>query len=184
MKHKHIKKFNELFDSPELKSEYEIEYLQGKLDPKDFINDKNIVKFEQDNKLQRLSNRLGVDFPIFNLFGKGDVKYSVYGKDNMYHFAVGDEWRVVLSFEILGYGNKYDVNYGKYDMGIICEKMPRQKVLKYKSGVDSLDDDKVNIVEYNNLTILECINIIKSTYLPLLKKLGIDTGPDIKFRYN
>jgi hypothetical protein len=51
---KHIKKINELFDDSDIKSKYEIPYLQGEFDLNYIVNNKSFIK-NGDNLLSKLS---------------------------------------------------------------------------------------------------------------------------------
>ena len=162
---KHLKKFNELFDSGELKDYHEIELLSNKLDKKELVNSKNLNKF-QSTELEILANKLSEYVsPFFRKFGKGDSEYRVFGED-IYHFVINTgKFRVILSFQIKG---------KSYGIGVTYEKIETALVKRYINSVKFVDDFNIHYIEEFGLDFVGVKEFINEYYLPLLRDMGYD----------
>lgn len=83
---KHLKKFNELFDTEELKNQNEIPYLSGEFDSKDIVNKwKRVSTKQKQETLDTFRDKLVYEYPLLQNFHfkKSHVNnediYSYYG---------------------------------------------------------------------------------------------------------
>jgi len=142
---RYLKTINELFDSPEIKSEMEVPYLQGKIQSKELVKDKNLTR-EGDNLLSKLAmncpyighleyNRLSSN--LLNIGFKKDVKFE------------GDDVTIYFVIEVMEHSKKY-----------ICNSYA-----KCLRGNKILYDKKINkgIIDYDTLT-----NVLNNEVLDLL----------------
>lgn len=146
-----IKRFNELFDTEDLKSEHEVDYLKGDINK--IIGSMKPIDFENDN-IVRLIDRIIREVPFFAAF-KDEVSGYGYIADirqieelNSYTFNVVSEKDSSLSASLLIKINSMN----SYDAYVVADEA---------NGHDGLD--------YSEL-----IQFINTDYKKILVELGLD----------
>lgn len=162
---KKLKRFNELFDSDELRDnpEHEITKLTGDyshlLDPT-----VPMITFKDDNIVNFLSKVSYVMFPFFKAFidatneDKGELEFSnfkvgmKYDEQEKYYnlLAFSEEHLLVIGLKI--------ISHDKYDIFIYSDNLNDEEYFK------DFEAKEVNINEF--------CNIVHDVYLPELKEVG------------
>ena len=153
---KYLKSIKELFDSEELKSKNEIEYLTG-----DILNNYKSIDIKNDSISRLLYKIFRYNVPFIEAFvdkvEKGneletiDINIVIPSGDLSDYFVLRssqDEKSVALGIKINGVGN--------YDVFLLWETK----------------DDDTEAIEYKGLDYTELIDVIKSEYTEKLQKLG------------
>lgn len=146
---KYLKRINEIFDSEELKDQFEIPYLKGDLDPSKVLKWEK-VKDDSDNKLLNSIVR-ACPFVADLSYRKGTNSLELGFKDTIH----GDN-QVFYYFliEIIDYSNFYNMNM--YATSIVNgRKTYNESLIKGRlSFIDLCDilNDKVfkELVDFNN----------------------------------
>lgn len=163
---KHLKKFNELFDTEELKDQLEIDQLQGKLDPKNLIKGGNLITFNGDGNepLEKLFYKLTWKYPLFNICNRDDSNdYAIIvdRESSGVHFVLRNKSHVIV-FSIK------NISPHKYDILVTFEKMNTEFVEP--------------MTEYHNVGINDIYDIIESDLIPSLKEGGFNDVLDFQKR--
>lgn len=141
-----IKKFNELFDSDDIKSQHEVEFLQGK----NILKDINIpIDFKNESISYLLHKLAKFDFPFLSIFFDNpdgvfrNYETSIMSMDDGYWmFSIKSDDEITVS------------------IGIKVNKTSDYDVFVYSS-----DDDGM---EYKDLDYKELCDVIKDVYIPML----------------
>lgn len=155
---KHLRKFNELFDTEEIKNALEIPNLKGELDPKELANSGSLIKFDEigDETIERLFYKLASRFPLFNICNTGDdPDYGVIidDFDNNHILFRNESHLIIFSISIDNRAtNRYDV------------------VITF----DGFDDNDRPYAEHRNIDINQVFEVIKNDLIPALKKGGFN----------
>lgn len=156
-----LKKFNEFFDTEELKAKHEIDYLTGNI--KNLIGKKVEWNFKDENISNLVCKMADLHLPFMRAFveadGMEDSKMSFSNFDIMvryddeskfYNFLVKSENSILV-------------------LGIRIESMNRYDVYVY---MDSENEEDLKVFEEKNVTYNEVVDIIKDLYMPELVDLG------------
>jgi hypothetical protein len=161
---KHLRKFNELFDSEELKNALELDQLQGKLNPEDLVKGGKLMTFSNnpthEERLNRTFYKLTWKYPLFNICNqKTSDNYAIVSDEfNNDHFIFKNDKNVVV-FSIAN--NEHDTN--SYSIIITSEKVDT-------ANPDAREDDYEPYADYEDVSINEVYEIIKKDLIPLLKE--------------
>lgn len=154
---KHLKKINELFDSEELKSSHEIEYLYGEL----LQNMKPIdIKNDSIPKLLTKISRFNVPF-ISAFIDYVEQGISLDSIDTEIAFSEDEEFKGYFFLksergsDVVSFGIKIGQN--GYDAILFWDK-----------------NDQVDALEYKDLSYIQLIRIIKNEYTFKLKEFKFD----------
>lgn len=105
---KYIKKISELFDTEELKGEFEMPFMTGEYDIKNMV--KNATPF-QDPEIGYLNNKLMDKYPFLEYCMDYSDEFGINKDDeyeNCYHYYFKKDSRIVV-FSIIVHGrNDYD----------------------------------------------------------------------------
>lgn len=173
-----IKKFNEYFDTEELKINNEIDLLSGKLNPKALVN----IEDNVDTKTQ-LMDIIIYKYPFFELCLDPNNKYAGVGRyefmdpDKAIAFYFKNEtWMVQMVIQKLS-NKKYNLIFIR--KGVDLEITPTNVV---QLGVPSLDyeEDKLYIETYDDLNIIEVWHHIEMSFIPTLKNTGFSAIINLK----
>lgn len=149
---KHLKKFNEHFDSEEIKSMvYDTEllpYLQGELFNQPLRKVKEL-EFQRDG--DSIVNKLLIKFPHLNDFYVDSEKTPgitfIYKKNK--------DWFVSIGVGLGTIGIMYKYNKANDDKKVLNDLTFRgYEFIYFKEWQDVTDDEIINIVQYNFLPIL------------------------------
>lgn len=172
-----IKRFFELFDTEELKSEHEIDYLTGKLS--NLAKTSDALKIKEETIGKFIAKTSSFHFTFFDQFLK-----SINSKDDYLKFnnckiklvlTEDQYWAFVTESldgsEAVAIGiriNKMD----DYDAFIITDQNSNGKEYGDAEGI-----------EYNGLTYSELISVIKNVYIPSLIEFNfedlIESSPQV-----
>lgn len=164
-----IKRFFEIFDTEDIKSRHEIDWLSGKLSN----IGKNVDHNFKDETIGRFITKISqYNYPFFMQFDKadregqldfGDFKiYTNYDEEDKHwaFVAASDKYMVVLGIKINSVNN--------YDIYI------------YFDDVESPDDEEKSPgSEYQGITYAELITLIKEMYIPFLIDAGFEDLLDV-----
>jgi hypothetical protein len=158
---KYLKKFNEMFDTEDIKSRHEIDFLSGRL--KNI--GKNVDQNFKDEEAIHFTTKLSMyNFPFFKAFitsgeeeGLGFDGFSVHTSDDIHYNAVylvtSDKYTVAMCLKI----NKVD-NYN---------------VFIYLDDRDDLRNTEKNPgVNFDGLTYNQLCDKIKEFFIPFIKQAG------------
>lgn len=172
-----IKKFFELFDTEELKSEHEIDYLTGKLN--NLAKTSDTLKIKEETIGKFIAKTSSFHFPFFDQFLK-----SINSKDNYLKFdnckiklvlTEDQYWTFVTESidgsEAVALGLKIN-KINDYDAFIITDQDSNGKEYGDAEGI-----------EYTNLSYDELIRVIKNVYIPALIEFNfedlIESSPQV-----
>lgn len=157
---KRIKKFNELFDTEELKSQNEIPMLQGNLLPTKYRNVKG-NKFQND--LHDVHNKMIYNFPWVEEFDQEELPGY---KDMIFYHTSNDSWYISLSIKVEGDKCGFGIIYRLLDTSI----SPDNSNVKFSLAFSG--KEYVYFKEWNGLDVNEMIRNIKIFFEPLMRRLG------------
>lgn len=149
-----VKKFNELFDSEDIKSHHEIDYLSGKVD-KILKNISYPINFKNDSISYLISKISRYNFPFFDVFFSHPDGYnfkdfssriSYLEEDDTWFFVTEKEDGVIIS------------------LGIKINKTNNYEAIIYAEGTD---EDPIGY-EYTGLSYNGLMEVIKEMYIPIL----------------
>lgn len=154
-----IKKFFELFDTEELKSEHEVDYLTGKLT--NLIKTSNYHKIKEETIAKFISKTSSFHFPFFDQFLKSKGDYLKFDDLKIKLVLTEDQyWTFVTESldgsEAVALGVKIN-KINDYDAFIITDQNSNGKEYGDAEGM-----------EYSNLSYDELIDVIKNVYIPAL----------------
>lgn len=159
-----IKKFNELFDTEELKSNHEIKYLQGRTN--DILSDMSKVINSEDETIYYLMQKLiKFKFPFFSAFFdhiKEGIEFDTFEvgvtqMDGEWIFTVkSDDTNVVSIGIVINQKNNYNIFIAYGDL------------------------EDLNGYEYVSINTDDLIEVIEEVYTPLL----VDYGYNEFLEYN
>ncbi len=150
-----IKKFNELFDTEDLKSKHEIDYLRG--DFKKIIGTKEL-DLKNENIYHLISKMSRFNLPFMSAFMTDDLENVVEGmslkitkspEDDYYVFGAEDDYNLVA----IGIAPN-SPKYGRYKMFVFAE--------------DKSELEDPTVYEYEDLSYQELIEYMKELYIPAL----------------
>jgi hypothetical protein len=171
---KNIKKFNELFDTEDLKNRHEIPFLTGELQ-------KSLTKIDnnfRDDNIENLTSKLQYKFPFFSAYieaansNSGEKKFSNFkalmkndDKNGYYYYVASNDYEfVTIGVKIIS-NNLYDVvaahEDGDYERHMdekglsfdeLCEVV-RQVFIESLMGAGFTD-----LISYNYQNVLSRIN--------------------------
>jgi len=153
-----IKKFNELFDSEEIKVKNEIPLLQGFLNN---VSSKTINRFAKES-LNDLGERFNYAFPfLYHFHNRVEEKYNavIFDKKN-------DQWYINITIAFEG---------DKYGLGIFyrhIDAITPEDHNDIKMGLDFRGKEYCYYNEWNDIDFNEVIELTKSHFLPLVGRLG------------
>jgi hypothetical protein len=159
-----LKKFNEFFDTEELKSRHEIDYLSGNI--KKLIGKKVEWNFKDENISNLISKMADLHLPFLRAFVEAD------GMENS-----------KMSFDTFDIMVRYDDESKFYNflvmsgatmlvLGLRIKSMNNYDIYVY---LDSENDvDSLKVFEENNVTYDDVVSIIKDLYIPELVDCGFD----------
>lgn len=146
-----IKKFNELFDTDELKSQHEIDFLQGK----DILQDINIPIDFKNEPMSYLMHKLAkFNFPFLGIFFENPEGYKFKDCEISISDMEDGFWIFVIKS-----GKKI------VSIGLKINKTSDYNIFIY---TENGTKESENGVEFNNLNYREIVNIIKNEYIPIL----------------
>ena len=156
-----IKKFNELFDTDELKAENEISLLQGNLLSGELRAVRN-NKYENSD-LYDIHGKLLYNFPWISELDQREIP----GYDDMIFYSTTNEhWYISLSILVKGESCGFGIMYRLRETEIIKNGTNISHSLAYSGS------DKVYFSEWDKLDSNELIKYIKVFFEPLLNRLG------------
>ena len=161
---KHIRLFEELFDSEELKAENEVDYLSDKIKPRILTSD---IVF-QDPNIQKIYIFLQKNFPFMDAFFKNNGKVGVReNPEEVIHFFVTDDvWILFLSFKPLLNGN--------IDMAMLIKtigSVPSDDEKKLDFDTFNLTKDScAHIYLLQDVPLKDVVDPIRKIYIPMIKK--------------
>lgn len=157
-----IKKFNELFDSEELKSHHELDILQGK----NILKDINMpIDFKNESIAYLMHKLAKFNFPFLGIFfdNPDGIKFKNCETgvadlgDGFWMFGVESGKRVVSIGLRVNQTNDYDI---------------------FVYTEDGTEEGEGGL-EYDNLTYKEIVEIIKDEYIPML--INNDFGDILRY---
>jgi len=163
-----IKRFNELFDSEEIKSQNEIPMMQGNLI-------KGKINYASKEEVKDLIEKVLYSFPFLYKFGEyiDDKKY----KDIVFFHQKNDSWYVSIAF-----GLQPD---NKYGMGIFYKHLDAEEG-NIKQTLSFSGKEFCYFKEWSKLSFPEMVKIVNENFTPLLSRLGfteqLSHGQDINKR--
>jgi len=154
---KRIKRFNEMFDSEELKAQNEIPMLQGNLL-------KGKIRFTSKESIDDLREKVIYTFPFLEKFGQwtNEEKY----KNIIFFQQKTDYWYSNIAFSI-------DDN-GKYGVGMLYKYLDTIPDAPLKHTLTFSGKDYQYFSEWTDKTFDGIIKIVNTHYIPLLNRLGFD----------
>jgi hypothetical protein len=169
-----IRRFFELFDTEDIKSRHEIDWLSGNL----ASIGKNIEHNFKDESIGKFVTKISqYNYPFFMQFDKADRKgelefndfkiYTKYDEDDKHwaFVAASDSYMVVFGIKINGVNN--------YDIYI------------YFDDAETPDDEQKNPgAEYQGVTYTEVVGLIKEIYIPFLIDAGFEELLDVEDKIN
>lgn len=163
-----IKKFNEFFDTEDLRDQHEIEYLTGKI--RDYA--KTIDYNFKDTTIENFISKITFTFPFMVAFteastGKtGEKKFSNFKvsikyieDDDFYNFLVTDDTRMISLGVRLLQDNKYDVFI----------------------VVDDLREEDSKVFEESGVSYEDLCSIIANLFIPSVMEFDFDALISYKF---
>lgn len=146
-----ILKFNEMFDTEELKSEHEIDYLSGNLKISNDISNPNNIS--EKNIIAKLAT-------AFPYIGNHEVTNNPKYPRCIFFHERNDVWYTSFSLEVVTSNN--------FNMFILYKKVETDKSLPITRTLDEYDD-KIHGREFNRLSFRDVTKIMDGIYLPILK---------------
>jgi hypothetical protein len=172
---KHIKKFNEMFDSEEIKSQNELDIMRINL--KDIVSDENIMKISS-SEIERLHSMLMLEFPFFQKYDGKEVDgitWGIYTVGDVYHFVTkNSKYFVTISFKSVG---------TRYEVGITYNTIKSMLIRSITDDMKTLTD-KIHFKDFGILDISGISRVIKNVFVPILEMLGFVGGRIYSNRYN
>ncbi len=155
-----IKKFNELFDSEEVKVKNEIPMMQGFMKG---VSSKTINRFSKES-LNDFGERFIYSFPVLYQFtDRVQTKYNsvIFEQKN-------DQWYVSITIAI---------EEDKYGLGIFYKHIeatsPKNgKDPLLKRGLDFRGKEYSYYSEWNDIEFSDMVKLTKSNFIPLIDRLG------------
>lgn len=136
-----IKKFNELFDTEDLKSKNEIGYLKGDL-AKDLV--KNVKPFRSE-LFTRINERIIAKYPFFEYcfdHNRDTTKFGCKNKDNIYHYYFKDD-KYYLQLSIVVH------QHNDYDLIILIKDLKSDKVVFFDDYIQLDDYGVLETIRYS-----------------------------------
>jgi hypothetical protein len=162
-----IKKFNELFDTEELKSNFEIKYLQGKTE--DILADMSKVINTEDETIYYLMQKLiKFKFPFFSAFFdhiKDGIEFETF---ELGITQMDGEWIFTVKSD----------NTNVVSLGIIINAKNDYNVFIAYGDVDDLKG-----YEYKSLDIEDFSKVIDEVYIPTLMDYNYSEFVDYNSEY-
>lgn len=170
---KYIKSISELFDSAELKSQYEVDYLSGRLSAEGIV--KSVLngqhgefKALKQTSFQKIHTVLiNEDFLFFNAPSNNYKRDKVVETSpNVYTYIfIEKDWYV--SFTLT------KVNSTQYTACIIFKSL-LVRTDGFVNGFDNYVKDKACVEMIENVDIVEIVNFINTKLIKLMKHLGFE----------
>jgi len=176
---KRLKRFNELFDTEDLKMQNEIDYLTGAIDKKELS--RNIMS---DKSAQSIYNLLEYKFPFFKECTNDNNPYTGLMADEKQSYYVfyfkNETWFIGLAVKPTG-NHLYDINLIR--KGVNLTITPGNSFHFYTPIVD-YDPNKTVAIVFENLTIEQIYEHVEKHFIPMMKKTGFKYllnvgGPDM-----
>lgn len=176
-----IKKFNELFDTEELKSQHEIDYLQGAIDTKNLVS-----KVMDDKHVEFIYGMLSYKFPFFAECTNNENPYTgVYGNDDKNRFVFwfkNETWFTGIIIDPKG-NKRYDIGFIRKGVNV---EATLNNTFEFTRPVVDYDPSKVIIISFPNLYANEIINHVEKYFIPIMIETGFDKvlslGGDSKYK--
>lgn len=168
---KHLRKFNELFDSVELKSSMEIDYISNNIPVKDLVKAASYGKsnskahFISHTTFQRIHYKLVSEFTFFN------AALNEYNGSAVTDFAGYVNYRFVTSEYLVCLSIKEEVIKDKWN-AVLTIKSSKATSSQYVVGFNNFQKDKMCCEFIRNADFKEIINMIRTNMVPLMKDLG------------
>jgi len=153
---RHIKKFNELFDTEELKASHEIDYISNNIDKKKLVDSKYLMK---NTKMQNLYSKIIMSCPIIKDLNPTTYQKSIYlKKDETIKFSEKDT--VVLLCEIMitanDITNDYTLSYKIETLGnghSLFNRSNNYGVMDYNKLISTINKSiKKDLIDWDNNT--------------------------------
>ncbi len=183
---RHIKRIDELFDTEELKSQFEIEYLSGNLDIKSLVksisDDSGSFQKVEYTKFEKIFQTISFKYSFFmasvNQFKRSKV---VENQPNTFSFIfIKDNYYISFSIK--------EVAKDRYDSAIVLKNI-RTHSTEYVLGLDNFVQGKMAVEYIHTVNIFLVMKFIEDRMIPLMKYLKFDdylnyTNSDIKKKMN
>ena len=154
---KRIKRFNEMFDTEELKAQNEIPMLQGNLL-------KGKLGFTSKESIDDLREKVIYTFPFLEKFGQWEDKKKY--KDIVFFQQKNDYWYANIAFSVEG--------NGKYGVGMLYKYLDTTPNAPLKNTLAFSGKDYTYYTEWTNKTFDEITKLVNTYYIPLLNRLGFE----------
>lgn len=151
-----IKKFNEMFDTEELKSQHEIAMIQGGL-----LKGVKFKKLSSDETIYDLIAKMIYKFPFLSKFNEWEnEKYE----DTIFFYTRNDYWYISLSLSI--------EDKDTYGVGILYKYIDSIPNAPVKHTLAFSGKDNQYFTEWNNNTFDDVVRLVDIVFIPLLNRLG------------
>jgi len=178
---KRIKKYdqyiNELFDTEELKSQVEIDYLTKKIPLRKMVS--NVIK---SGSFEDISAKLSFKYPFF-VQPNSSYFNCTEGPNNVFHFNFNNEsWQISLNIDtnndplytvVISYAG---VNY--------IPKTAKDVISIYGRNLEDKNPNKFIAEFYENKTWNQVENIVDKFFIPTFKELGFGALLSMASLYN
>lgn len=164
---KNIKFINELFDDSEQK------YYNPSETPENIVRN---FKTQEYSPVWKYFKNIFWEVPILQkcAYESDDDHFLVNTNDVLTFIVRNSDWHLSCGF--------YFPEYDKSDFCILYQKSDYRGDIIMPLDILNIEDEYCYIKDYDMKTSKEAVDILKNTFVPLMKKLGLsyDTNRDIK----